>query len=494
MSQDNLAPSSPAPAQATRPVLAAVEPLARAVDHTFQEFQPWEFQPGPDIPWLTEPSRMSKWSTSVSHSLWMGRWQMFLPLMRRKGVTEIVVFGAEKIVVETDRGVFTTSLNFDTDAPLPPGWPSEHRPNASDLAKGLSIIQREVAGRETWEPGMETRDVLVEAQLEDGSRLEALMPPCSTTSDVVFNIRRFAPVKFTREQFIRMGSFTEQAGDAMEMAVTFGLTTVIGAGTGCGKTTLLEYLLGTIQQDKFILTIEDTPELQVNHPFYRGLRTRERMQGLDPNAPYQEMGPADLLRASLRLRPDWIVVGEIRDAGNNKSVADAFVNACQSGHSGGATVHAETAHEAMIRLESMLRAARPNMKDDALRLNLGETVKLLVILSRETVQTWDEDGTPAIRVLRRVKEIVEVLGSDGHTYHLHTLFGTRYQTREIRTAAGIKEVRWPFLVMEGLPFFGLQMEDRGLPLPDWWHEAKLEFMQKIPKVGRVAHAERLLHF
>lgn len=467
------------------------------MDPAFQRFEPWEFEPGPDLPWLAEKAPFAKWGIEVTRSLWLGRWRVLLPLMRRKGLTEIVFFGPDHIDVETSDGRFRTALHFDRSRPMPEGWRSEwHQPGPEDLAAGLNIIQREIAGREVWTPGRETLDVMVEAQVEDGSRLEAMLNPCCTGANgasIVANIRRFAPVKFTRADYLRFGSFTEQAADIMEMGILSKATTLIGAATGTGKTTLFEYLLSVIPQHEFILTIEDTPELQVHHPRHRGLTTRMRPQSMDPNTPFQEIWPADLLRASLRLYPDWIVVGEIRDSGSTKSVADAFVNACASGHAGGATLHADSAYVAMVRLESMLRAANPTMKDESLRLRIADTIRQLIILERVSVPAFRKDGTAYDRTLRRVLEIVEVLGSDGHDYHLHTIFNTHYQEVAIETDAGRKTAMWPHLRMVGLPFFGIEREAKGLPMPDWWMEAKFELLEQIPRIGRVASQEKLLH-
>ncbi len=492
--EDNLALKLHEP-PVIQPPMGNVEALRRNVDPTFQTFQRWEFEPGADLPWLEEQTKFAKWGHSITKSLWLSRWRILLPLMRRKGVQEIVFFGHERIDVESTDGIFHTTLNFDPDGPLPQGWdPSWHRPTPEDLAAGLNIIQREIMGREVWTRGRESLDVVIEGQLEDGSRLEALMPPCSTSSQVVINIRRFAPVKLRRNDFVGLESLSERAADVLELAMKSRATLLIAAGTGCGKTTLMEYLLSEIPKEEFLITIEDTPELQVEHPRHRGLRTREKMQGLDSNSVFQEVGPADLLRASLRLRPEWIVVGEIRDSGVIKSVADAFVNACQSGHAGGATIHAETPYMSLTRLESMLRTARPNTKDEALRLTIGDTVRLAVVLERVRVSSFGADGVPRSKTLRRVVEIAECLGSDGHNYHLNTIFATRYEDRDFSTAEGLKTVQWPRLEMVSLPFFMLEREERGLPLPDWFYEAKLEFMQTIPKVGIVAHKERLLRF
>jgi len=472
-----------------------IEALERQVDPTFQEFQQWEFEPGPDLPWLNEQAKFAKWNREVSESLWLSRWRMLLPLMRRKGITEIILFGHEKIEVETRDGIYTTSLNFDRDQRVPAGWKEAwHRPGPEDLAMGLNVIQRETVAREVWQKGRETQDVLIEAQLEDGSRIEALMPPCSTESMIVCNIRRFAPVKFSRYDFIGLGSFTERAADVMEMAVQAKATLLVGAETGAGKTTLLEYLLSTIPKHDFPLTIEDTPELQVDHPRHRGLKTRERMHGLDPNTVFQELYTADLLRVSLRLRPDWIIVGEIRDAGVQRSVADAFVNACQTGHAGAATIHADSPYGAMTRLESMLRAARPNMNDEALRVTLGDTVRFLIILKKMRATAFTADGVEKEVVLRRVLEIAECLGSDGHKYHLNPLFATRFREKEFVTALGVRTAMWPQLEQVGIPFFGLELEDKGYDMPEWWYESKLEFMERIPRVGIVAHRESLLTF
>lgn len=134
------------------------------------------------------------------------------------------------------------------------------------------------------------------------------------------------------------------------------------------------------------------------------------------------------------------------------------------------------------------------MKDESLRLRIADTIRQLIILERVQVPAYRKDGTMYDRTLRRVLEIVEVLGSDGHNYHLHTLFDTHYAEVAFETDSGPKPILWPQLRMVGLPFFGgIEREAKGLSMPPWWAEAKFEFLEQIPRVGRVASQEKLLH-
>jgi Flp pilus assembly CpaF family ATPase len=469
----------------------AVEWGANETDPLFREFREWEFKVGPDLPWMTERSQRAKWELHLTGSLWESSWRMLLPLMRRKGVSEIMTSGPGHLWIENRDGFLLTSLNFNRERV--PGWFLTNLPSRDDLMQGLALIHGAMSKREVWSSKTPGGDVHIEGNLEDGSRLMALLPPCSTDSEVLMNIRRFSPVRLTRQDFISSGSLTEEAADAMEMAVAAHATAILGAGTGAGKTTMLEWLMSSIPHHEAPLTIEDTPELQIQHPLYRGMRTRDKVSNADDS--FQDMNMTSLLKAALRARPDWIIAGEIRDSADPRSSpADAFINAIQSGHAGACTLHAHDDYGALTRLESMLRSARANMKDESLRMTVGESVRLIVILRRHN-ETCIEPTTMArlLRPKRRVHSVSEVLGSDGHGYFVHRLFATRFVQVEHEVRGEIVAVTSePELAMVGIPFYGIELEDQGFAMPAWWEDGKRRFGHLIPRKGRVEMASGML--
>lgn len=321
-----------------------------AIDPTFQVFEPWEFEPGPDIPWIIEQSERSKWSPGATQFLWCSAWKMLLPLMRRKGVSEIIVKGPKAVWVQSSTGMILTSLNFDPDLPVPTGWPcGARRPDESDLLAGLNRIHTCVEQRPLWSPGNPLGDVAVEANLEDGSRLQGWCPPLTVDSTTTFNIRRFSSVKLGRDDFIACRSLTAEAWDVLRMAIQAHCPFLVVAGTGAGKTTLLEAMAGEIPEWEIPITIEDTPELKIVHPLYRGFRTRPMIAS---GGDFRDESMKSLLKRALRALPDWIIVGEIRDSPDpSLSAADAFMEAIASGHYGAATLHAHDDFGALTRME-----------------------------------------------------------------------------------------------------------------------------------------------
>lgn len=459
----------------------------------FQVFKAEEFRFGEDLPWTLARSERAKWKLGDTEFLWNSAWRMLLPLMRRTGINEIMVRGVDRIYVETRDGFFHTSLNFDPNLPAPMGWPADYRrPTSEDLLAGLQRIHSATESKTFWSQRQQLEDVLVEANLEDGSRLMGVGPPCTVDGQVFFNIRRFSAEPFTFDDFIRFGSITPELRDVLVMALEAECSMVFAAGTGAGKTTLLQTVLEAITPEKVILTIEDTPELQVDHILLGGLKTRPKAGGSPDN--FQVVTMTHLLKASLRMRPDWIICGEIRDSADpTNSPADAFLNAIQTGHNGACTLHAHDGYGAFLRLQTMLANARPNAKEESIRMAIGESIRLVVVLERVKETILDDRGAPAHKVRRRVKEVVECLGSDGKDYFMNPLFRTRITQKAYVTPEG--EVRmYAFRLLEqvGIPFFGLELDERGAKLPDWWAAAKFEHASKIAMKGRAAYASDLL--
>ena len=459
----------------------------------FSVFQPDEFKFGEDLPWTLTRSERAKWKIGDTDFLWGSAWRMLLPLMRRTGINEIMVRGVDRVYVETRDGFHHTSLNFDPNSPPPAGWPSDYRrPTADDLLAGLQRIHSATESKTFWSQRQQLADVLVEANLEDGSRLMGVGPPCTVDGQIFFNIRRFSAEPFTFDDFIRFGSITPELRDVLVMALEAECSMVFAAGTGAGKTTLLQTVIEQITPEKVILTIEDTPELQVAHILHGGLKTRPRAGGSPDD--FQVVTMTHLLKASLRMRPDWIICGEIRDSADpTNSPADAFLNAIQTGHNGACTLHAHDGYGAFLRLQTMLANARPNAKEESIRMAIGESIRLVVVLERVKETIHDDQGNPVQRVRRRVKEVVECLGSDGRDYFMNPLFRTRItQKAYVASDGDVRMYAHRQLEQVGIPFFGLELDERGVALPDWWQAAKFEHASKIAMKGRAAYASDLL--
>jgi len=425
-----------------------------------------------------------------------------LPLMRRDNVNEIIVRGNGSIWVETGDGLVETSLHFDTAGRgLPPGFPPSNPslyPSPEALLTGLQYIHAGLTGRKVWgEPpkGDPLGDVHVEGNLEDGSRLMALLQPVSANRGVILNVRRFRQSRLEPADFIRFGSLTKEAVDTLRLAMAAHASFLVAAGTGCGKTTLLEMMMRWIPEGEEIpFTVEDTAELRSDHPLWGGFITRER----PPQAPegFQEMAMVHGLKAALRARPDWIIAGEIRDSVDpQNSPADVFINAICSGHAGACTIHAGGDYEALTRLENMLRNARPSSKDESIRSTIGEAVRMVVVLKR----FWEEkvlpDGTKTKRPKRMADSITEVLGSNGQTYIMNPLFKAKAHREKVQTEKGEMFGTVQCLEQVGIPLFGLELKDRGYTdMPGWWVDAQMQFIGKINRSeGRGALALDLLN-
>jgi hypothetical protein len=254
----------------------------------------------------------------------------------------------------------------------------------------------------------------------------------------------------------------------------------------------LQTTLNEISDDQVILTIEDTPELQLSSFLGGGLKTRPKAGGTSDE--FQVVNMTSLLKASLRMRPNWIVCGEIRDSSDpNNSPADTFISSIQSDHRGACTIHAPDGYGAFMRFQAMLANARPSAKEESIRMALGESIRLVVVLERVNETILDERGNQVLVTRRRVKEMMECLGSDGHDYFMNPLFRTRMTQKPFVDPAGNFHT-FPFrhLEMVGIPFFGLELEDIGHPMPSWWVRAKVEHASKLRPVGRAAYASDLL--
>ena len=241
---------------------------------------------------------------------------------------------------------------------------------------------------------------MVDARLPDGSRVNAIIPPLAVDGPLL-SIRRFSRDRLMPPDLVERRSMTQGMMELLEAAVKARLNIIISGGTGSGKTTLLNALSVFISPRERIITIEDAAELQLKQPHVARLETRP------PNLEGQgAVRQRELLVNCLRMRPDRIVVGEVR----GEEALD-MLQAMNTGHDGSlTTVHANSPREAVSRLEVMVSLANANMPMDAIRHQIANSVHVFVQVSRMS------DGT------RRVTNITEVTGMEGPVITMQDLF------------------------------------------------------------------------
>ena len=241
---------------------------------------------------------------------------------------------------------------------------------------------------------------MVDARLKDGSRVNAIIPPLSLDGPVL-SIRRFGAEPLRMNKLLEKQALTPDMASMFEMCVVAKLNVLISGGTGAGKTTLLNALSAYIPTDERIVTIEDSAELQMQQPHVVRLETRP------PNIEGKgEVGQRDLVKNALRMRPDRIVIGEVRGA-----EAIDMLQAMNTGHDGSlTTIHANTPRDALGRLETMIQMTGMRLSDRAMRQQIASAINLVIQAARLT------DGT------RRITSISEITGMEGETITMQEVF------------------------------------------------------------------------
>ncbi|HEX9421940.1 MAG TPA: CpaF family protein [Pyrinomonadaceae bacterium] len=241
---------------------------------------------------------------------------------------------------------------------------------------------------------------MVDARLRDGSRVNAIIPPLSIDGPVL-SIRRFGAEPLRMNLLIENKALTKDIADMLDMCVKARLNVLISGGTGAGKTTLLNALSAYIPEDQRIVTIEDSAELQLQQPHVVRLETRP------PNIEGRgEVSQRDLVRNALRMRPDRIVIGEVRGG-----EAIDMLQAMNTGHDGSlTTIHANTPRDALARLETMIQMTGMRLSDRAMRQQIAAAIDLVLQVARLS------DGT------RRVTAISEITGMEGETITMQEIF------------------------------------------------------------------------
>ncbi|HMV65398.1 MAG TPA: CpaF family protein [Myxococcota bacterium] len=348
------------------------------------------------------------------------------PLLRDPAVSDILINGPKSVYIDRKGKLLKTEVVFDDEKHL------------------LQIIERIVVavGRRVDE-----QNPMVDARMADGSRFNAIIQPLSLDGAAV-SIRRFGKVPIDAERLIEFGSCPRPMMETLRGGVHSGLNCIISGGTGSGKTTLLNVLSSFIPPDERIITIEDSAELQLQQPHVVRLETRPaNLEGKG------EVTQRELVKNCLRMRPDRIILGEIRGG-----EAIDMLTAMNTGHDGSlATVHANNTRDALARFETMVGIGMPNMTPRAIRETIARALDVIVQQSRLT------DGS------RRVVSITEVTGMEGEVITTQDIFMFNQEGVDKNG-----KVRGRFMATGIRPNFASRLASHGIILAPEMFEFQME--------------------
>jgi len=339
-------------------------------------------------------------------------------LLSDRTISEVMVNGHDQIWIERDGLLSMTDLRFSDDAQL-----------RRIITKMVGQVGRRI----------DESSPLVDARLPDGSRVNAIIPPLSLSGPLL-TVRRFDQERFDLLELIRIDTLSDTGADFLCACIKADLNILISGGTGTGKTTMLNALSAAVPDRDRIVTIEDAAELQLQQRHV--VRLESRPKNIEGEG---EITIRDLVRNSLRMRPDRIIVGEVRGA-----EALDMLQAMNTGHEGSlSTIHANSARDALNRLETMVLMAGYDLPVRAIRHHVSSALDLIVQIERL------DDGT------RHVTLITEVQRMEGDVITLQNLFEFKVeQVTEERKVIG-------HLRPTGLrPTFLPKFERHGVELPD----------------------------
>ncbi len=338
------------------------------------------------------------------------------PLLTEPSIADILVNGCDKVYVERYGKLELTPLRFQSDAHL------------------LNIIDRIVSsmGRR-----IDESSPMVDSRLKDGSRVNAIIPPLAIDGPSL-SIRRFTLDRLHMEDLIELDTCTRAMADMLIGIVKARLNVLISGGTGSGKTTVLNVLTGYIAEDERIITIEDSAELQLQQPHVVRLETRP------PNIEGKgEVRQRDLVRNSLRMRPDRIVIGEVRS-----DEAFDMLQAMNTGHDGSlTTVHANTPRDALARIENMVAMTGLDLPARMVRAQIASAINVVLQLARM------EDGR------RKLISIQEIQGMEGDIITMSEIFS--FQRKGIDEYGNVLGT---FRATGVVPKFQEKLQKRGIQL------------------------------
>lgn len=339
-------------------------------------------------------------------------------LLEDDKVTEVMINGPDNIWVEIGGKVEKTTAKFaDEDS----------------LQAAVNNIAQSV-GRTVSE-----KEPRLDARLPNGFRIHAVLPPCARNGTTVA-IRKFSKTKITLKQYVEWGALTVDAAQFLDLSMKLGKNILVSGGTGSGKTTLLGLLCNRIPSGQRVIVIEDASELSIEYEhvvFFETQMSDEQGHG--------EVSITDLVKSSLRLRPDRIIVGEVRG-----DEALDLIQAMNTGHKGClGTVHANSSSDALVRLEALAQGAEGSISEKALRHQIGSAIDLIIQVSRYS------DGS------RRVAEITEVIGFDNDgNYEVQPIYEL---SRLLKGDDG--KLHGQIEPTGTLPTFMEEIEDNKIPFP-----------------------------
>jgi pilus assembly protein CpaF len=307
------------------------------------------------------------------------------PLLADETITDIMVNGPKQIYVEQRGKLVLTDATF-----------RDHAHVLSVAARIVSFVGRRV----------DESTPLVDARLADGSRVNIIIPPLALDGASI-SIRKFAKRAIDLDMMVRQGNVSAPMATVLKIAARSRLNILISGGTGSGKTTLLNALSQMVAPDERVVTIEDAAELQLQQPHVVRLETRPaNLEGRG------EIVMRDLVKNALRMRPDRIILGEIRGA-----EALDMLQAMNTGHDGSlGTIHANRPREALTRLENMVAMSGVNLPSRAVRAQIAAAVNMIIQISRM------RDG------IRRITNITEIVGMEGEVITTQELFAYRFES------------------------------------------------------------------
>ncbi len=340
------------------------------------------------------------------------------PLLKDPSISDILVNTYSQVYVERLGQLEKTEVRFKDDAHL-----------SRIIQKIVSAVGRRVDESQPW----------VDARLADGSRVNALLPPCAVDGPLL-SIRKFSKMPFTIDRLIDNDTITPEIADMLEVVVGSRLNVLISGGTGTGKTTILNAMSSLISNRERIVTIEDTAELQLQQDHVGRMETRPpNLEGAG------EVSQRDLVKNALRMRPDRIILGEVRGA----EVID-MLQAMNTGHDGSmTTIHANSPRDALTRLEHMTAMTGFDIPYKSLRGQMASALQVVLQLRRFS------DGT------RRIVGIQEITGLEGDVITMQEIF--TYRQRGVDAEGRVIGHHTPTGIR---PKFAERAKEFGFSLPE----------------------------